>query len=267
MSTPEQYEVFAIRYGHMAERTRGDNFISTDDHDSPMPIDYSVWVIRNANRTLVVDTGFDHNEAGLRGRKLERLPREGLAMIGVDAGKVEDVIVTHLHYDHAGTLDDFPAATFHLQESEMNYATGRHMCSAHLSAPYTANHVCDMVRAVFDRRVCFHDGSREIAPGIEVHHIGGHSMGVQVVRVLTARGWVVLASDASHYYENFETGSPFIIAYSVAEMIDGFNRLYDLADSPQHIVPGHDPLVSSRYPAYSEQTGNIIVRLDQTPSD
>ena len=92
-------------------------------------------------------------------------------------------------------------------------------------------------------------------------------MGVQVVRVLTARGWVVLASDASHYYENFETGSPFIIAYSVAEMVDGFNRLYDLADSPQHIVPGHDPLVSSRYPAYSEQTGNIIVRLDQTPSD
>ena len=247
----------------MAERTRGDNFISTDDHDSPMPIDYSIWVIRNANRTIVIDTGFEHVEATSRGRKLERLPREGLEMIGVDAASVEDVIITHLHYDHAGTLDDFPAATFHLQEKEMQYATGRHMCTAHMSAPYTANHVCDMVRAVFDRRVTFHDGSREIAPGIEVHHVGGHSMGVQIVRVMTERGWVVLAGDASHYYENFESGSPFIIAYSVAEMIDGFKLLHELATSPAHIIPGHDPLVSKRYPAASEQTGDIVVRLDQ----
>jgi len=265
VSVPETYEVYAIRYGHSADRKRGDNFIATDDHDSPMPIDYSVWAIRNANRTIVIDTGFEHNEASKRGRKLERLPREGLDMLGINAGTVEDVIITHLHYDHAGTLDDFPAARFHLQETEMQYATGRHMCTAHMSMPYTADHVCDMVRAVFDRRVEFHDGSREIAPGIEVHHVGGHSMGVQIVRVMTERGWVVLAGDASHFYENFETGSPFIIAYSVAEMMDGFGRLYELAESPQHIIPGHDPLVSKRYPMANEQYGDAVVRLDLAP--
>ena len=265
MSTPETYEVYAVRYATMAERTRGENFINTDDHASPMPIDYFLWAIRNENRTIVVDTGFDHEEAGQRGRKLQRLPREGLEMIGIETEKVENVIITHLHYDHAGTLDDFPAACFHLQEREMQFATGRHMCTAHMSMPYTANHVCNMVRAVFDRRVQFHDGSREIAPGIEVHHIGGHSMGVQVVRVMTKRGWVVLAGDASHFYENIETGSPFIIAYSVAEMLDGFNRLYELADSPQHIIPGHDPLVTERYPQANDQCGNVVVRLDLDP--
>lgn len=265
MSPPETYEVFAIRYGNTPTRTRGENFIMTDDHDSPMPIDYSVWAIRNAKRTIVVDTGFEHSEASLRGRKLERLPREGLEMVGIDAAKVEDVIITHLHYDHAGTLDDFPAARFHLQEREMNFATGRHMCTAHMSMPYTADHVCNMVRAVFDRRVQFHDGSREIAPGIEVHHIGGHSMGVQIVRVMTERGWLVLAGDASHYYENFETGSPFIITYSVAETLDGYKRLYELAESPKHIIPGHDPLVSSRYPHANDHCGDTVVRLDLDP--
>lgn len=265
MSIPEIYEVYAIRYGHKADRKRGENFINTDDHASPMPIDYSLWAIRNEHRTLVIDTGFDHTEASQRGRKLERLPREGLEMIGINADTVENVIITHLHYDHAGTLDDFPAARFHLQEREMQYATGRHMCTAHMSEPYTADHVCNMVRAVFDRRVQFHDGSREIAPGIEVHHVGGHSMGVQVVRVMTKRGWVVLAGDASHFYENFETGSPFIIAYSVAEMLDGYNKLYELADSPLHIIPGHDPLVSKRYPHANDQCGDVVVRLDEVP--
>jgi len=267
MSGPETYEVFAIRYGTMAARTRKDNFIATDDHDAPMPIDYFVWAIRNDNRTIVVDTGFDHAEAGRRGREIVRLPREGLEMIGFDAGKVEDVIITHLHYDHAGTLDDFPAARFHLQEREMQYATGRHMCQAPFGYAYSADHVCTLVRRVFDGRVAFHDGADEIAPGISVHLIGGHTMGVQCVRVLTRRGWVVLASDASHFYENMEKVSPFPIVYSVADMVDGFKTMRSLADSDRHIVPGHDPLVMARYPGAGAGLDDIVVRLDAEPGD
>ena len=265
MSTPEVYEIYAIRYGTQQNRTRNDNFISTDMHDAPMPIDYFVWAIVNENRTIVVDTGFDHTEAADRGRSLICLPREGLEMIGVDAAKVEDVIVTHLHYDHAGTLDDFPAARFHLQEREMKYATGRHMCQAHLQHPYTCDHVVGMVRRVFDGRVAFHDGSRELAPGIEVHLIGGHTAGVQCVRVMTRRGWVMLASDASHFYENMDTGSPFSIAYSVAEMIDGYDTMRRLVESPQHIVPGHDPLVMQYYPSATDDSAGKVVRLDLDP--
>jgi len=267
MSGPETYEVFAIRYGTMAARTRKDNFIATDDHDAAMPIDYFVWVIRNENRTFVVDTGFDHAEAGRRGREIVRLPREGLEMVGVDAATVEDVIITHLHYDHAGTLDDFPAARFHLQEKEMQYATGRHMCQAPFGYAYTADHVCTLVRRVFDGRVAFHDGANEIAPGISVHLIGGHTMGVQCVRVLTRRGWVVLASDASHFYENMQQVSPFPIVYNVADMIDGFDTMRGLAESERHIIPGHDPLVMARYPAAGAGLQDVVVRLDADPSD
>jgi glyoxylase-like metal-dependent hydrolase (beta-lactamase superfamily II) len=265
MTDDDTYEVFAIRYGQMAGRKRVDNFISTDRHDDPMPLDYFIWAIRNQARTIIVDTGFDQTEAAGRGRTLIRLPREGLEMLNIDAASVENVIVSHLHYDHVGTLDDFPAATFHLQEKEMQYATGRHMCQAPFAHAYSAHHVANLVLKVFEGRVAFHDGSREIAPGVSVHLIGGHTMGLQCVRVKTKRGWVVLASDAAHFYENMEATSPFIIAYSVGDMVDGYDKLRRLADSDNHIVPGHDPLVCVKYPALSAATDGAIFRLDVDP--
>lgn len=267
MSDPETYEVFAIRYGRHAKRARRDNFIVTDMHDAPMPIDYYVWAIVNERRTIVVDTGFDHREAARRGREIVRLPREGLAMAGVDSRAVADVIVTHLHYDHAGTLDDFPEARFHLQDLEMAYATGRHMAHKPFGYAYSPGHVTQMIEKVFQGRVAFHDGDSRVAPGVSVHHVGGHTMGMQCVRVLTRRGWVVLASDASHLYENMEATSPFPIAFSVADMVQGYEKMRGLAESPAHIVPGHDPLVMARYPAPNAAVADTVVRLDAEPKE
>ena len=89
-------------------------------------------------------------------------------------------------------------------------------------------------------------------------------MGLQVVRVRTRRGWVVLASDASHFYENMEQGRPFPIAYNVADTLDGYGMLRRLADTPAHIVPGHDPLVLNRYPATKPGLAGVA-RLDADP--
>jgi glyoxylase-like metal-dependent hydrolase (beta-lactamase superfamily II) len=266
MSDPESYEIFAVKYGSMVEnRFRRDNFILADDHAAPMPIDYYVWAIRNENRTLVVDAGFDYAEAEKRGRTVDRLPRDGLEMLGIDADAVEDVIITHMHYDHAGTLDDFPAARFHVQDAEMQFATGRHMCQQPFAMAFTCDHVVGMVRRVFEGRVVFHDGDEEIAPGITVHKVGGHTMGMMFVRVLTKRGWVVLASDSTHFYENLEATKPFPIVYSVADMISGYDKIKAHAESGSHIIPGHDPLVLARYPALNSATEGIIGRLDVDP--
>jgi glyoxylase-like metal-dependent hydrolase (beta-lactamase superfamily II) len=263
MSESEAYEVFAVRYATKQDRRRSENFILADPHDGIMPIDYFLWVIRNSSRTIVVDTGFDREEGQKRARQVLRLPREGLAMLGIEAAQVKDVVITHLHYDHAGTLEDFSTARFHLQEREMSYATGRHMSQPQPFAhAYVPDHVCALVRRVFDGRVVFHDGVSEIAPGVSLHRIGGHTMGMQCVRVRTARGWVVLASDAAHFYENMEKRSPFPIVYSVSEMIDGYRTMLDLADSARHLIPGHDPLVMAHYPAPEKALEGVIARLD-----
>lgn len=262
----EQYEVYAIRYATLAKRYRRDNFImAADSHDVPMPIDYFVWAIRNQNRTIIVDTGFDHKEGEKRGRKLTRLPREGLAMLGIDAAKVKDVVITHMHYDHAGTLDDFPAARFHLQEREMRFSTGLMMCHDPIRHAFSADHVCCMVRKLFDGRVQFHDGSAEIAPGVEVHHVGGHTVGLQFVRVQTARGPVVLCSDASHFYDNMLKTAPFPIVFNMGEMLEGYKAMRSLAASEQHMIPGHDPQVMDFYPAPNRELEGVAVKLDVAP--
>lgn len=263
--TGPEYEVFALRYATQANRKRGDNFIMADAHDLPMPIDYFIWAIRSAERTIVVDTGFDPEEAQRRDREILRRPAEALALVGIDATEVTDVIVTHLHYDHAGTIDDFPKASFHLQDLEMTFATGRHMTQAPIRHPFSVEHVTAMVEHVYGGRVVFHDGDEEVWPGIGLHLIGGHSMGLQCVSVNTARGRVVLASDASHFYENMERKLPFPIVFDMGRMVAGWDRLRMLADSPEHIVPGHDPLVMKRYPAPDPSCEGVVVRLDVMP--
>ncbi len=118
---PDTYEVYAIRYAQMKERTRRDNFIvPIDPHDGPMPMDYFVWLLKSKTRTILVDTGFSAETARIRQRELLRCPIEALAVLGVAPESVQDVVLTHLHYDHAGNLPKLPQARFHLQDAELD---------------------------------------------------------------------------------------------------------------------------------------------------
>ena len=263
--TLPNYEIYAIKYAWRDAR-RAVHFVGGDPHDAPMPMDYFVWLVRNAERTIVIDTGFTQAMADQRKRVFLRSPAAGLALMGVKAAEVKNVVITHLHYDHVGTFQDFPAAQFHLQDAEMAYATGRHMRHRQFNHGYEVEEVIGMVRLVYKDRVTFYQGDAELAPGISLHHIGGHTAGLQCVRVHTARGWVVVASDTSHYYEHFEKGRVFTTTYHLGDTLDGYAKLQRLADSPKHIVPGHDPLVMQRYPAVSAALNGIVVRLDAVPN-
>jgi glyoxylase-like metal-dependent hydrolase (beta-lactamase superfamily II) len=256
----DTYEVFAVKYAERDAR-RPEHFLGGDPHDVSMPMDYFVWAIVGRDRTIVVDTGFDAMDAESRQRRLLRTASQGLSLIGVDAVAAPTVVLTHLHYDHVGGFDQFPNASFHLQDREMAFATGRHMIDSEFSHPFTARHVAEMVMAVHAKRVHFHNGDAEIAPGVSVHHIGGHTDGLQAVRVKTAAGWLVLASDATHYYENMEATRPFSIVFDVPAMVAGYDLLRALAAPAGVIVPGHDPMVFERHPPADPALAGIAVRL------
>ena len=268
MATNDTYSVYAVKYATRNAK-RIEHFLdkaSVVNPDAPMPMDYYVWLVRNDTHSFVVDTGFSEPVGTRRGRTYLRRPADGLALLDVDAASVEDVIVTHMHYDHAGTVADFPKARLHLQEQEMRWVTGSEMFARGARGSFEVDDVVNMVRGLYDERVVLHDGDWEPAPGISVHHIGGHTPGIQVLRVRTERGWVVLASDTTHYYENMETKQPFTTTYDAADVIKGFETLHRLAETPKHIVPGHDPLVMRRYPAASPKLEGIVARLDASPT-
>jgi len=264
-SIPDTYEVFAIRYASLSNRKASENFIGGDPHESASDLDYFVWLARSKARAFVIDTGFDARVGARRGRRMIHPPERGLALLGVEAKEVKDVVITHLHYDHVGNFGLFPAATFHLQDEEMAYATGRHMAQGFFNYAYEADEVAAMVREVYKGRVCFHDGDAELAPGLSLHRIGGHTKGLQAVRVHTRIGWIVLASDAAHLYANMNETRPFPIVFDAGAMVEGYRRLRELADSPELVVPGHDPLVMRRYPAPGAALEGIAVRLDRLP--
>jgi len=138
------------------------------------------------------------------------------------------------------------------------------MCHPVFNHAFDPVDIQSMVGKVFAGRVRFHDGEHQIEPGLTVHHLGGHTRGLQIVRVKTKRGWVVLGSDASHYYANFEQYRPFPVVDNVAQMIAGYDRMRALATSIRHIVPGHDPLVLERYPRARADIADIV-RLDEDP--
>ena len=261
MDNSSIYEVFAIRYASLANRKASENFIGGDPHEAGSDLDYYVWLARSASRTFVIDTGFDAAVGARRGRKTITSPAESLARLGVEAGSVKDVVITHLHYDHVGNWALFPAATFHLQDDEMAYATGRHMAEKSHSQAYEVDEVVAMVREVYKGRVRFHDGDAELAPGFSLHRVAGHTKGLQVVRVRTRAGWMVLASDASHLYANMNDKRPYPIVWDVPMMVAGYARLAELADARELIVPGHDPLVMRRYPSAGTGLEGVAVRL------
>lgn len=257
-----EWEVHAVKYADRNARVRGDSFIFDDNHDAPHAMDYFMWLLRKGDEVILVDTGYDDAEAASRDRPIRLDPRSALAPLGVTPEDIGQVIVTHLHYDHAGGLHLFPNATLYMQAAEMAYATGPCMCHDTLRMPFSAGHVCEAVRRLYAGKVVFHEGAAEIADGVTVHRIGGHSRGLQSVRVRTRSGWMVLASDATHYYENVFARKPFPIVVDLQDMLDGFDTLLRLASRPELIIPGHDPLVRDYFACGA---ADHISRLDPGP--
>ncbi len=260
------HEIYAIRYGHHSRRSPA-NYIDGDPHDVLQPLDFFVWAIVGRSGAIVVDTGFDEATGRKRQREMVKPVREGLAALGIAPDKIENVIISHLHYDHCGNHELFPQARYHLQDREMAYATGRCMCHHALRAPFEVQDVVAMVRKVFAGRAAFHDGVDEIVPGVTVHHIGGHSKGLQSARVKTRVGHVVLAADATHLYTHIDGGRVYPLTYNVEEVVEGYQALKKLAAAPRHVVPGHDPLVLKRYSPAKPSLEGWIVRLDAEPKD
>ncbi|MFT3816567.1 MAG: N-acyl homoserine lactonase family protein [Rubrivivax sp.] len=259
------YELYAIRYYHRPAR-RGEHFIFSDPKpDAPLDMDYFVWAAIGPERSFVIDLGFSAATAARRGRTLLRCPIESLRLIGLDPASVQDVLLTHLHYDHAGNFPLLPAARFHVQESELQFAASRRLGDPFFKPAYEIDDLVDVMRLAHAGRVVFYDGAAEVTPGIQLVPAPGHTAGLQVVRVHTRRGWVTLLSDTPHYFENLRARRPHPFTLDFGQTLDSYDRISSTMGSWDKMIPGHDPLLLKMYPAPSRELEGIVLKLDAEP--
>jgi glyoxylase-like metal-dependent hydrolase (beta-lactamase superfamily II) len=247
------YEVLAVRYGTLAT-TKAHLYYRYEAYgqpDAPQSLDYFFYLLRGDGRTIVVDTGFDPAVGARRGRTCLCEPAQALARLGVDAGEVEQVVITHLHYDHVGNLGLFPRAQLLVPERELEFWTGPWARRPQFAEHVEAREIEAIAAARQEGRVRTYAGPAELAPGVQAVDVGGHSPGQHALVVARAGGPVVLASDAIHLYEELERDRPFAVFADLAGMYRGYDTLRELSSGPgAALVPGHDPEVAMRFPTY-----------------
>ena len=251
MDNRDEYEVLVVKYGTRST-TRSDVFLNYEVYrqpDAPIEMDYFCWIARNDARTVVIDTGFSQAGGAARGRTMRIDPRDALAGLGVDPADEPVVVVTHAHYDHIGNLAHFSRSPIVVARAEVEFWAGPHGRHAQFRHVVEDDELRALGAAVDSGRVTQFADRHQVADGIEVIRIGGHTPGQAVVSVRTAEGPVLLASDAMHYYEECDKNMPFVSAASLIDMYAGFERIRAMvADgSAAHVVSGHDPATLGRF--------------------
>jgi glyoxylase-like metal-dependent hydrolase (beta-lactamase superfamily II) len=258
------YEVLAVRYGSRVT-SRGDfylNFGTYGEPDAALPMDYYFWAIRGPDETILVDTGWNPAVAEQRGRTLLHEPATAMRELGLGPETVSRVLLTHLHWDHAGNVGLFPEAELLVPDPELEFWGGAIGRRLQFAAHAEADDIERVLAADREGRVRRLHDDTEIAPGVRARLVGGHSPGQTILLVETASGLVVLASDAIHYYEELERDWPCAIVVDVAETYASFDLLRELAaDEGTRLVAGHDPLVLERFPALDAPLAGSVVSL------
>ena len=239
------YEVYALKY---AERdTTACQFFYRETSHEPITLHYFVWLILGGPQPILVDTGFLEDDARARGIRNYVSPAAMVERAGVKPADVPVALITHLHYDHWAGHSLFPSAEYWIQQDELAFWTGRHGSTPAFRGSANVDALARLVTLNYGNKIRVVSGDREILPGLRVHRVGGHTAGLQIVSVKTARGTVVLTSDASHFYHNVETRQPVQIITSLPEMLTAFETIHELAGAEKLIVAGHDPQVADRF--------------------
>jgi glyoxylase-like metal-dependent hydrolase (beta-lactamase superfamily II) len=262
------YEVLAVRYGTRTgpKSEAYLNYHVYGEPDAEVDMDYFFWVVRDAARTVVVDCGFAPEVGRRRGRTPLIDPLEALRGLGIEPATVDRLVLSHAHYDHIGNLDAFPAAEVTMARREYEFWTGPYADRVQLAHSTEAAELAALARAGTEGRLRLVEDTVDVAPGLQVIVVGGHTPGQLIAQVSSGADTVILAADALHFYEELERDRPFFI---VADLIDMY-RTYDLlgemsSENNRRLVAGHDPLVTQRFPdrltGLPAELDDLIVRI------
>ena len=243
-----KYEVYAIRYATspdvpVAELVKG------ADPARKLDIAMTIWLVRGEGRNILVDSGFYRDQFFKQWKVKDfEKPSDAISKVGLKPEDITDVIISHMHWDHADGMDLFPKARIWIQKDEYHYYTGEAWQSPKTHGGIDRDDVLALVKLNMAGRVGLVDGDAQaILPGVTCYVGGKHTYQSQYVGVNTAGGTVVLASDNMYLYENLDKHVPIAATLDADSNLRAQDRMKQIASDPKLIIPGHDPEVFKRF--------------------
>jgi glyoxylase-like metal-dependent hydrolase (beta-lactamase superfamily II) len=253
-----EYEIYALKFAGPFVRT-GAHLMWYRDWDKIEKINYYIWCIKGAGATVVVDTGVTPQMAAARELDGYINPVEVLDRINVKADEVRHVIVTHMHFDHAGGVSLFPRATFYIQEDEYRFWLENPIAARppfkHVSDAASTAHLASLEGT--DRLTLF-NGDRQILPGIQCLLSPGHTVALQTVAVNTTRGTAIIGSDCAHVFRNYQEDWPSALIVDLVGWMQTYDKLRERVSSPDLLFPGHDRLLTENYPGIARDITRLV---------
>jgi glyoxylase-like metal-dependent hydrolase (beta-lactamase superfamily II) len=258
-STPT-YEVYAVSYAVIPDFPVS-GLVAGADRSRKLDIQMMVWVLKGPNgANILVDSGFYRDKFFKQWKVKDFIkPSEAIAKLGLKPEDITDLLITHMHWDHADGMDLFPKARVWIQQDEYSYYTGEGWQPGGNHGGVDQDDVMALVKLNTEGRVRLVKGdNQEVAGGIRVYTGGRHTYASQYVGVNTKAGTAVIASDNCYLYENLDKHAPIAQTWDAASNLRAQDRMKQLASNPRLIVPGHDPSVFTRFNA----PGNGVAKIE-----
>ena len=253
------YSVEAIRYATIQGFPVA-GLVAGADKSRKMDIAMVFWLVQGGGHNILVDSGF-YRPQFFRDWKVAdyRKPSDAVRAAGLDPDAITDIVISHMHWDHADGFDLFPKARIWIQRDEYTYYTGEAWQHPRTHGGIDPDDVAALVQANVAGHVRFVEGdNQEILPGIRCYIGGKHTYQSQYVSVPGKDGTVVLASDNVYLYENLDKHAPIAETLDARSNLAAQDRMRTLAAKPEFIIPGHDPAIFDRFPAVAPG----VVKID-----